>query len=263
MGKFDEFEYDYNDFMKPEELCIECNKKFKNKNGVNMCRSCFQEYLITKTNAKRLYKLKDEDLKDLHEFSCSIAFSGGQGTSYLLREVRMKMIEINFDVYEPMEIEEYQKYVKKFLRKIDREQEKKQEKKIMNRKNRKNKLKLALEQRGLELRSDSYYCNKYIDSNMFSLRKVCDMMEIMHFLFNKTDYTKILDDIREDILDEYRYKFDDPELYMHVSLNETHKEMAKETAVDNYVKKYGKKKLPKAVLKYFFKNKTKKAIVKI
>ena len=238
-----EFNYDYDDFMTNEKFCIECDKKFTNKAGVNMCKSCFQKYLITKTNAKRIYKLTEEELNDLHDFSCQIAFSSVGGTSYLLKEVRMKMLEKNFDLSEPIEEEKYQKYVKKFFRNIEKNKQNKEEMKDLKRNMRKKKLKAALKKRNLKLRNDSYYCNEYIDHNKFSLKKVCDMMNIMDFLFNKTSYVEIMDDMREDILDNYRYKLEDPDLEMHVPLNEHQKEYAKKYAVEKYVKKYGKKKL--------------------
>lgn len=252
MDECTEFQYNYDDFMIKEKLCIECDKKFTNKYGVNMCRSCFQKYLITKTNAKRMYKLKDEDLNDLHEFTCHLAYGGGEGISYLLKEVRMKVLEKNFDLAEPIEIEEYQKYVKKFFRRMEKDKEKKEIMKANQKMMRKKKLKAALKKRGLEIRNDSYYCNEYINNNKFSLKKVSDMMEIMNFLFKKTKYVEIMDDMREDILDNYRYKLESPDLDIHVSLNEDQKEWAKKLAVEGYVKKYGKKKLPKSVLDEFY-----------
>lgn len=249
MDDCNEFKYDYDDFMKEEKLCVECNKKYKNKHNVNMCRGCFRKYLITKTNAKRVYKLTDKNLKNLHEFSCP-AQSGGIGTMYLLREVRIKTLEKNFNLYEPMDIEEYKKYLDKFFTKMKNKENKKEEEKDLRIKMRKIKLKKALEERGLELRNDSYYCDQYIYHNKFSLKKVCDMMQVMNFLFKKTKYTSILDDIREDILDDYRCKFESPDLDMQIPLNEKYREMAKEMAIKRYIKKHGKKDVPKSVLDY-------------
>jgi hypothetical protein len=65
----------------------------------------------------------------------------------------------------------------------------------VERQQRKNQLVMALAERGLELRSDSTLCERYINGDQaYTLQNLVNIMDEMRFYFNHTRYAEFYDD---------------------------------------------------------------------
>ena len=100
---------------------------------------------------------------------------------------------------------------------------------------------------GLDIRSDSHYCNAYIKNvAALSLEETVTMMRIMNFLFNKTNYSSILSKYT------YRNRYDDGEFdYHRVEITEHMKHKAKVEAIKGFIHNHGRNQLPDIVLEKF------------
>lgn len=230
MVSVDEYSYNYDDLVKPHKHCQDCQNKFTNSLGVNRCRKCFHKYTITKTEAKRIYHITDADIKKMHTFEIHTMHKT-MCTLLLLKEVRMKMIKREYNVTNVNE-EDYTSYIEMYLDEQDAKMEEKETKRKEKHKSRKQKLKHALSKRNLEYRSDSYYCNQYINGKG-TLKEVCDMMELMKFLFEKTNYQDQIKKIVNENKEIRKYGE-----YIQI-LSEDDKEIAKCKALKKYSKKNG------------------------
>jgi hypothetical protein len=111
---------------------------------------------------------------------------------------------------------------------------------------RKTKLETALAKKNLDIRDDSYYCKKYLSGEKFTLKEVVDMMEIMDFFVNKTDYFKLTQS-------HLQSQYDDAKAYGYwdgdrITLCEDEKESIKKLALKKYLEKHSKKNIPQSVL---------------
>ena len=72
---------------------------------------------------------------------------------------------------------------------------------IVERLKRQQELTKALQEKGLQLRTDSTLCNSYINDNIGSINNIVDIMHEMDWLFKNTNYKKIM---QEEIEKEIR-----------------------------------------------------------
>lgn len=259
----EEYDYDVDEIANGDGVaeCLVCGKSHRRYHGWAVCSDCaYQKLTITKTNAKKTYRLNDDDLADMYHYTYRTAH-GSRGCIYLLKQVRLRFIEKTQNISNPSQ-QVYQQIVSEHLDSISRRKNRRQEslkakmeqrarlmtrleaymlrhdlvlkhdssvvesylkgkcemqdvidraevwtKNAKRRDRRTSRLQRALQARGLELREDSFYCRRYIndgldddseceseadDDRHFSLQEVVDMMEIMQFFANQTDYFAIL-----------------------------------------------------------------------
>jgi len=74
---------------------------------------------------------------------------------------------------------------------------------VLMRNNRRETLLTALSDKGMELRSDSQMCARYIDGSEDDLLKVVDIMVEMNWLHEHSKYTEIMEEKREDLFRDY------------------------------------------------------------
>jgi len=110
------------------------------------------------------------------------------------------------------------------------------------------KLSKELDKHGLSIRSDSYYCQKYLKHGNFSLSEVVDQMVSMDFFMTKTAYRQIISNTFDRKRQEER---DYGDRYAHIDITENDKKQAKQTALKNYLKKNSKKSVPTIVLEKY------------
>jgi len=66
------------------------------------------------------------------------------------------------------------------------------------------RLRKALAARGLELRSDSFLCRRYIQTNVGDVGEIVNQMKIMHILHMQTNYIDVLHRLPQDMEDDER-----------------------------------------------------------
>lgn len=324
----DEYEYDIDALKNPiNNLCLKCSNKFSSVDKLAVCWQCFREMSCMKTDAKKLYKLTDNDLEELDYYSRKNSY-GGYTCNYFLKEIRLKAIDKRFGILEPS-IDTYRNCINIIMeeaqeRKIKTKErgekmketrlaniKKKQailEKEINDRRKildkalkkkkivydynikyynryvygskhddkydkynesesesepesetdlnkiveliaayvkRKEKLEAALQNKQLSIRDDSYYCNQYLEGKQFTLEEVVDMMEIMNFFVNKTNYFQLLKQYTQQRYDnEKEYGDWDGQ---RIEISESEKEKVKIDAFKAYAKKNPTESLPKSV----------------
>ena len=128
---------------------------------------------------------------------------------------------------------------------------------------RKSKLKAELAKKNLVIRDDSYYCRKYLAGKKFTLQETVEMMEIMDFFANKTDYfslTKACVQKQYDNAKEFRYWNGEK-----ITLCEEEKDEIKVLALKKYLLNHTTKNVPQSVLERYntCNNNKKKTILKI
>ena len=64
----------------------------------------------------------------------------------------------------------------------------------------------ALAARGLDLRSDSFLCRRYIQANVGDVGEIVDEMKIMHILHTQTNYIDVLHRLPQDMGHDERLK---------------------------------------------------------
>ncbi len=190
--------------------CIECHKKGikRVKIGITLCSTCanLDKYtLITLTNSKKEYLLTDDDLDGLKYLDGKCAY--GPATYYFKNDIIQKASE-KFNV-SPSELENYLESVKNAKKKIREERQIKAYKKKQALTNkRRDSLIKALNEAGLELRSDSQLCKKYINGDKDnSLDEVVLRMCQMKYLYDYCHMEKCKDIAYEEYKDDYRYGY--------------------------------------------------------
>jgi len=161
--------------------------------------------LITKTEAKKLYCLTDNDLEDVDCITGSNTFNRSM-VSYLYEEEDLK----NAAIAKHGSLENLEK-------KLELKQKKKEElakKKMDHVEFRRKELEEYLAKFGLTIRSDSAICSNYInygEKSGLGKEEIGRIMSEMKFYFDKTNYHSILGDLLEENNQYPRYDRDDIE----------------------------------------------------
>lgn len=232
----DEFKYSVAELTSASTgNCIKCGEEFhSNKNAV--CRDCLKTLTIVKTEAKKIYKLRDEDLVDIPGFQYYNQYNILVNI-YYLKEVRLKAIEKKFKITKPS-LGQYIHCINALVTESLTASKERSTKIATNKKIhaniRRDKLTEALQKHGLEIRSDSYYCNQYLEGKEFTLQQVVDMMITMDFFVNHTKYNEII----SKKIEEYERNNDasDCEYHERMYLDEDDKDDAKRKALRIYLK---------------------------
>ena len=168
-------------------LCEECNDYLGKKQTIinkilcNACKELNKYIVITKTNAKKNYLFKDEDLLNLTSYEANSSY--GLSTYYTIEDLDIKACE-KYGVYKDN--------IKEFLSKLHDEKKNKskerKEKMLITKENkikkRREKLISELSKVKLELRNDSVLCKQYIDGNSkYDLEDIIERMCQMKYLF--------------------------------------------------------------------------------
>jgi hypothetical protein len=178
------------------DLCLYCHDKSARREvfyNIPICYSCQRSKenshifsQITKTLAKQMYLLKDEDLDKL---DCIEKKNPHYRNSSAMT------------LYLESDVKEYanKKYNGKLQEAIDKKMKKSQlirDNKNNRQNTRRAELKAALENEGLELRADSKLCQGYIENKLekdeWTIQEIVSMCGEMRWLFNHTDYKKQL-----------------------------------------------------------------------
>lgn len=152
--------------------------------------------LITKTDAKQKYLLKDDDFIGLHyEAKQSKKYKHVTMQLFVLSEVKARAYEIWKD----------QASLDKELDKRRKRKIELASKRLSKSSVRRNELEAALNKHGLHIRPDSKLCHGYINGTLkdWSLDEVVDMCRQMNWLYTHTNYAQRL---HYDIQGEYEYK---------------------------------------------------------
>ena len=211
-------------------LCMVCDKKFGSRYDVGACQPCFKKLTITKTNAKKIYGMTDEDLEEMHVHQRSSPYHDCV-SYYSLKEVRLQAITKKYGIYNPSK-----QIYKNCLEEIHEEHKNIEANKVTRYDKKRAKLEQALAQHGLPIRGDSYYCNQFLHYNKFKLKEVVDMMVTMDFFMTKTNYNAILGDLIAD----------------NGGVYEEDKADAKYAALKKYLKKHDKDSVPQVVLDHYY-----------
>ena len=150
----------------PPKLCVECNNKGRLVKRLNIivcieCNKLDKYTLITKTNAKLNYFLTEDDLDDDNLISYEGKIGYGPATYFTIHDIKYKVCNKH-----NVNINECEHLINKL---INDKKKRKEERRLkgnakieVNRDKRKDSLVNALHKAGLELRSDSELCSKYI-----------------------------------------------------------------------------------------------------
>ena len=157
---------------KPKEIvdkCIECLVKkgsMRSKTNLMLCKDCVKidKYkLISTTNAKNMYYLKDIDLDDLYDMPGHTGY--GYGIYYYLEDIKnTACAKHNTDREHLDEVIRKLSDDKSFC--VQARNDRSVEKRNRSIENRKTNLINALREAGLELRNDSKLCAKYISGEI-------------------------------------------------------------------------------------------------
>jgi len=191
---------------KINKTCIECKvKKGKLSNNFNIiiCNNCkiHDKYLlITKTNAKKKYLLKDDDLINLPSINKNSSY--GPAT-YYTKENLLNYMCIKYNIL----ILDVENYIQN--KKQEKEFKKQEKQNTITQQNelkkitRRNKLISALAEYKLDLRSDSQLCKKYIDgSNEYNIQNIVQRMCEMKYLYDYCNMNECCDEAYERYNDE-------------------------------------------------------------
>ena len=214
-----------------KNLCEECNNYLGKKNKLldtYLCDTCkvLDKYIVTtKTNAKKIYLLNDNDLNELKSYEGSSAY--GIATYYTVENLKNKVSSkyniCKDNVKEYLEEMHKEKEIKKEKRKKAKEQKKIQ---------RKEKLIKELSKVKLKLRNDSILCNNYIEgSSAYNLKEIILRMCQMKYLYDYCHMDKCKDIAYQEQQDEIRAGYY-PDCSVH------------DQAEDIALKKYSKGKYP-------------------
>ena len=263
-NKFEEYDYEWSDLKNDKSTdCIFCDNDISKSRTLRICDECTRDLFIMHTVALKQYKLKKSDVSDLESNTWKNGY-GGYSTSYLLRDIRIKAIEVHYKIIMPCKAE-YEMYGRMLMdeqelrsqltnqrrQKIKQNREIKQQQQDKQRAIRKQRLTAALAKHGLKLRPDSQYSKNYIESESQSLTSTVNMAVIMNFLYSKTKYPIILQNlqnnyqkINDQLVEMYReehyhYTRDDFE-----SVSDSELDSLKLKAVKDYIIKNGTRDLP-------------------
>jgi hypothetical protein len=168
--------------MKEIKLCCECNNPGK-KNITfdnilcDNCRNLDKYTLITKTNSKNNYYLKDDDIESLPSFTKKTRY--GPGTFFIKSDI----INIFCNKYYT-NIDNYQSVLETLKNEKNIKKQQRSAKKINDKEKRKQLLIEGLNNRGVAFREDSTLCQKYIDGDkQLNINYVINRMCQMKYLF--------------------------------------------------------------------------------
>ena len=152
---------------------------------------------ICKTTAKEAYFLTDKELSLLDSIGVQKRHSYIHYVLYDKNEVIQAFCD-KYKVHE-CDIEEQQEKLKleKEVKKANRQAKRKETKS-----KRKKELIKALEEKGLELRSDSKLCQMYIDGSKWTLAQVVQRMCQMKYLYDYCDMDAYYEEARESQYEE-------------------------------------------------------------
>lgn len=168
-------------------LCEECNNYLGKKQTIinkflcNTCKELNKYIVITKTNAKKNYLFKDDDLIDLTSYEGKSSY--GPATYYTIEDLDVKACN-KYNIHKDN--------IKEFLSKLHHEKaiksKERKEKMLITKENkikkRREKLISELAKVKLQLRSDSVLCKKYIDgTSEYDLEYIIERMCQMKYLF--------------------------------------------------------------------------------
>lgn len=175
---------------------------------INMCSLCNSpNHVITRTNAKKMYKLNDADLGSL-----PIIMKWNNTHRVDMTLIPMKMLQHKADS-KHFSVGGLEKKKERTAAAAEKRRNTLERK----RRERTAELEEALNARGLELRSDSELCDDYIEGkNVYSLERIVDIMEEMKFYHEQTDYPELYREIRSEYYDSY-YQVD------HIEVSQTAK----------------------------------------
>jgi hypothetical protein len=189
---------------KIKKPCVECGHKgtYFTKLDIIICSKCktLDEYrLITKTNAKKIYLLDDDDLDEL---DCYYAQAGYCVATYFTKK---NIIDLACDKYgvESAELDDHlKKIVDKKMKEKNQRKKLIREKKLTQENKRKEKLTDALNEKKLVLRNDSMLCNEFIKgSKEHSLEYIVETMCRMKYLFEYCHMEKCKDKAYDEYTD--------------------------------------------------------------
>ena len=215
----------------PPKLCVECNQKGRLVKRMNMivcihCNKLDKYTLITKTNAKLNYFLTEDDLDDdnLKYYEGKIGY--GPATYFTIYDIKYKLCNKH-----NVNINECDNLVNKL---INDKKHRKEERRIkgnenfeLQRNKRKDILVNALHKAGLELRSDSQLCSKYITDDFTTKQspdivdKIVKRMCQMKYLYDYCHMEECKDKIYEE-----RNKYRNSEYYEFSSISDDAELMA-------------------------------------
>lgn len=257
---YDEYDYDWEDLrLKDKSKCLFCDGSPNRSNGVSVCFECGKLIFISQTIALKEYGLKREHVQELDRIEYSNR-AYGCTYLYLLKDIRMKAIEIHHQIINPSKSvyasmiegilnERTAKSNNRQVRAEILQQKREQEKSV-----RKKKLKKALEKYGLKIRADSYYCNEYIDHGKINLKEVADMMVSMDFLYNHTVYEQLHNELynkmksyNDEYVQDCQEMHERYDVHMFMRITEEDRDELKKEAIRRYVLKHGIMNLPEPV----------------
>ena len=182
--------------MKEAKLCVECNNIGKKNTTLNLilCNNCknLNKYtLITKTNSKKFYYLKDSDISNLKSFTKNTSY--GLGTFYIKSDIINSFCnKYNTD------INNYQKVIDNIINEKDIKREKQLENRINKKNKRKQMLINKLNSRGVSFRNDSVLCENFINGDKsLNINDVVNRMCQMKYLFKYCHMNKCKDEAYE------------------------------------------------------------------
>jgi hypothetical protein len=188
--------------MKQVKLCVECNNIGKQNTTLNLilcnnCKNLHKYTLISKTNSKKLYYLKDADINNLKSFTKNTSY--GIGTFYIESDIINAFCnKYNTDIHN------YQKVIDNIIN----EKKIKMEKKLQNSINKKNERKQILinklKSRGLSFRKDSVLCEKFINGDKsLNINDVVNRMCQMKYLFEYCHMNNCKDEVYKEQQEEF------------------------------------------------------------
>lgn len=189
-----------------KQPCIECNNKAPKFTKINeyvcmVCRKLDKYNVISKTNAKKIYFLKDNDLTNIKAYKANSSY--GPATYYIKQDlIDYCCIKYNTNKSNIDSILEYMINKKKRLtdiKQLAKKQKKKEHMQIL-----KYKLVNELHKVGVNFRDDSILCQKYIQgSKEHSLKFIIKRMCQMKYLF---DYCK-MDKCKDEVYKNHKNKY--------------------------------------------------------
>jgi hypothetical protein len=170
--------------MKEVKLCIECNNPGKKNITFDLilcdnCRDLDKYTLITKTDSKKNYYLKDDDIDNLISFTKKTRY--GPGTFFIKRDI----INVFCNKYYT-NIDNYQSVLDTLKNEKNIKKQQRSEKKNNDKEKRKQMLIDGLNNRGISFREDSTLCQKFIDGDKnlninFVINRMCQMKYLFEY----------------------------------------------------------------------------------
>jgi hypothetical protein len=244
-----EYDYDYEDLIADDEECILCPKRKKIGFEVSLCRDCGNDLFMSKTKAKKIYKLRDDDFENMNYEETRMNFGGTIAIPiYYIKEIRLKAIEKKFNLGNPSR-NQYLSCIEEIMNELDiklYEKDKRREEK--ERKLNAEKLSRESILTGLKtkykLTKGNYRVTEsksYIESNEPCTSTLIQLMIIDKFLDTKTTFPELLT--------KPLPEKPGPKLKMYINPMEKRRCLA----IKQYVKDYGKDKVP-ALIRYWYKS---------